>query len=86
MATKEITEKEVKAKAKKEIKKIDIDKDKIMQEIKNDLTIKLKGQVTKELIDDIKKDEWMQDIINAEPEQLSILRDQMISEINLKSS
>ena len=56
MATKEITEKEVKAKAKKEIKKIDIDKDKIMQEIKNDLTIKLKGQVTKELIDDIKKD------------------------------
>ena len=34
-------------------------------------------------IDDIKKDEWMQDIINAEPEQLSILRDEMISEINL---
>ena len=34
-------------------------------------------------IDDIKKDEWMQDIINADPEQLSILRDKMISEINL---
>ncbi len=56
MARKEVTEKEVKAKAKKEIKKIDIDKDKIMQEIKNELTIKLKEQVTKELIDDIKKD------------------------------
>ena len=37
-------------------------------------------------IDDIKKDEWMQDIINASPEQLTALRDKMISEINLKSS
>ena len=37
-------------------------------------------------IEDIKKDEWMQDIMNANPEQLTILKNKMISEMNLQSS
>ena len=37
-------------------------------------------------IEEIKKDEWMQDIMNANPEQLTILRNKMISEMNLQSS
>ena len=37
-------------------------------------------------IEEIKKDEWMQDIMNANPEQLTILKNKMISEMNLQSS
>ena len=37
-------------------------------------------------IEDIKKDEWMQDIMNANPEQLTILKNKMISEMNLQSA
>ena len=37
-------------------------------------------------IDDIKNDKWMRDIVNANQEKLTILRNKMISEINLQSS
>ncbi len=37
-------------------------------------------------IEDIKKDEWMQDIMNAYPKKLTILKNKMISEMNLQIS
>lgn len=45
-----------KAKVKKEIKKIDINKEEILKDIKSELTTKIKKEITKELIDDIKND------------------------------
>ena len=36
-------------------------------------------------IEEIKNDEWMQDILNASQEELSFLRNKMISEINIQS-
>jgi len=50
------TEKKKTTKVKKEIKKIDINKEEILQDIKTELTTKIKTQITKELIDEIKTD------------------------------
>ena len=36
-------------------------------------------------IDQIKNDEWLQDVISATPEQLNYLRNKMISEIKALS-
>ena len=43
-------------KAKKVVRKIDIEKEEIMKDIKLELTNKVKDQITKELVDDIKED------------------------------
>ena len=45
-----------KSRVKKEIKKIDINKEEILKDIKAELTTKIKTQISKELIDDIKND------------------------------
>ena len=45
-----------KVKVNKEIKKIDINKEEVLKEIKSELTTKIKTQISKELIDDIKND------------------------------
>ena len=34
-------------------------------------------------IEQIKNDEWLQDIINSTPEQINHLKNKMISEINI---
>ena len=41
---------------KKEVKKIDINKEEVLTDIKNELTTKIKKEITKELIDEIKND------------------------------
>ena len=43
-------------KVKKEVKKLDINKEEVILDLKNDLTNKIKNQITKEVIDDMKKD------------------------------
>ena len=45
-----------KVKVNKEVKKIDINKEEVLKEIKSELTTKIKTQISKELIDDIKND------------------------------
>ena len=50
------TEKKKVTKVKNEIKKIDVNKEVILKDIKSELTTKIKTQITKELIDEIKND------------------------------
>lgn len=50
------TEKKKVTKVKNEIKKVDINKEEILKDIKSELTTKIKTQITKELIDEIKTD------------------------------
>lgn len=50
------TEKKKTTKVKKEIKKIDVNKEEVLKDIKTELTTKIKTQITKELIDEIKTD------------------------------
>lgn len=50
------TEKKKTTKVKKEIKKIDVNKEEVLKDIKTELTTKIKTQITKELIDEMKTD------------------------------
>lgn len=50
------TEKKKTTKVKKEIKKIDVNKEEVLKSIKTELTTKIKTQITKELIDEMKTD------------------------------